>query len=78
MLESFIEAGRQEPGDLAGLVYGQSITDSCMDISTPAGVLRNLAAAVRLRRARSASLARTRRWPRDDSRGLSAVGARHA
>jgi 3-deoxy-7-phosphoheptulonate synthase len=50
MLESFIEAGRQEPGDPSGLVYGQSVTDACMDIDTSAGVLDGLAAAVRRRR----------------------------
>ncbi len=50
MLESFIEAGRQEPGDPAGLVYGQSVTDGCMDIDTTADVLAGLAEAVRRRR----------------------------
>jgi 3-deoxy-7-phosphoheptulonate synthase len=50
MLESFIQAGRQEPGDPAGLVYGQSVTDACMDIDTSAGVLAGLAKAVRRRR----------------------------
>ena len=50
MLESFLEAGRQEPGPLDGLVYGQSVTDACMDIDTTAGVLNGLAAAVRKRR----------------------------
>jgi 3-deoxy-7-phosphoheptulonate synthase len=50
MLESFIEEGRQEPGDPARLVYGQSITDACMDIGTTAEVLEGLAAAVRRRR----------------------------
>ncbi|HEY4465523.1 MAG TPA: 3-deoxy-7-phosphoheptulonate synthase [Streptosporangiaceae bacterium] len=50
MLESFIEAGRQEPGDPAGLVYGQSVTDGCMDIDTTADVLTGLAEAVRRRR----------------------------
>ena len=50
MLESFLEAGRQEPGPLDGLVYGQSITDGCMDMDTTAGVLNGLAAAVRKRR----------------------------
>jgi 3-deoxy-7-phosphoheptulonate synthase len=49
MLESFIEAGRQEPGDPAGLVYGQSVTDGCMDIDTTADVLTGLAEAVRRR-----------------------------
>lgn len=50
MLESFLRAGRQEPGDPAGLVYGQSITDACMDIDTTAGVLTRLATAARHRR----------------------------
>ncbi len=50
MLESFIEAGKQAPGDPATLVYGQSITDSCMDIDTTAEVLSRLAGAVRRRR----------------------------
>ncbi len=50
MLESFLRDGRQEPGDPAQLVYGQSVTDACMDIDTTAGVLSSLAAAVRRRR----------------------------
>ncbi len=50
MLESFLEAGRQEPGPLPGLVYGQSVTDGCMDMATTVGVLNGLAAAVRQRR----------------------------
>jgi 3-deoxy-7-phosphoheptulonate synthase len=50
MLESFLQAGRQEPGPLDGLVYGQSITDGCMDMDTTAGALNGLAAAVRKRR----------------------------
>jgi len=50
MLESFITAGKQAPGDPAGLVYGQSITDGCMDFDTTAQVLDALAAAVRRRR----------------------------
>jgi 3-deoxy-7-phosphoheptulonate synthase len=50
MLESFIQAGQQAPGDPATLVYGQSITDACMDIGSTAGVLERLAAAVRRRR----------------------------
>lgn len=49
MLESFLLAGRQEPGDPARLVYGQSVTDACMDIDTTADVLDELAAAVRRR-----------------------------
>jgi 3-deoxy-7-phosphoheptulonate synthase len=50
MLESFIEAGRQE---LRGgeLTYGQSITDACMAWDTTVDVLDELAEAVRQRRA---------------------------
>ncbi len=51
MLESFLLAGRQEPGDPAGLAYGQSVTDACLDFETTADVLRGLAGAVRRRRA---------------------------
>jgi 3-deoxy-7-phosphoheptulonate synthase len=50
MLESFLVAGRQEPGDPAGLVYGQSITDPCMDFATTQALLEDLAEAVRQRR----------------------------
>jgi 3-deoxy-7-phosphoheptulonate synthase len=53
MLESFLIAGRQEPGDPAHLVYGQSVTDACMDFGTTEAVLETLAAAVRLRRRRA-------------------------
>jgi 3-deoxy-7-phosphoheptulonate synthase len=51
MLESFLREGRQEPGDPGRLVYGQSITDACMDVDTTADVLSELAAATRRRRA---------------------------
>jgi 3-deoxy-7-phosphoheptulonate synthase len=51
MLESFLREGRQEPDDPARLVYGQSITDACMDVDTTAGVLGELAAARRRRSA---------------------------
>jgi 3-deoxy-7-phosphoheptulonate synthase len=50
MLESFIEGGRQEPGDPAALTYGQSVTDACMDIGMTAGTLETLSAAVTARR----------------------------
>jgi 3-deoxy-7-phosphoheptulonate synthase len=50
MLESFLQAGRQQPGEPASLVYGQSVTDACMDVDSTAGVLGDLAAAVRHRR----------------------------
>ena len=49
MLESFLVGGRQEltPGSL---VYGQSITDGCLDWESTVEVLDGLAAAVRDRR----------------------------
>jgi 3-deoxy-7-phosphoheptulonate synthase len=50
MLESFLVAGRQDPGDPATLTYGQSVTDACMDIGMTAGALETLAAAVSARR----------------------------
>ncbi|AEF41857.1 3-deoxy-7-phosphoheptulonate synthase [Hoyosella subflava] len=49
MLESFIVGGRQEPGP-GPLVYGQSVTDACMDFETTEGVLERLANAVQKRR----------------------------
>jgi 3-deoxy-7-phosphoheptulonate synthase len=52
MLESFVEAGRQELGSGAALTYGQSITDACMGWETTLEVLDGLAEAVRTRRAR--------------------------
>jgi 3-deoxy-7-phosphoheptulonate synthase len=50
MLESFLVAGRQdlEPG--APVVYGQSITDACMDWETTVLALDRLSAAERERR----------------------------
>jgi 3-deoxy-7-phosphoheptulonate synthase len=50
MLESFLVGGRQEPG--GKLVYGQSITDGCLDWDATVAVLDGLAAAVRARRER--------------------------
>jgi 3-deoxy-7-phosphoheptulonate synthase len=50
MLESFIVAGRQDPGDATTLTYGQSVTDACMDIEMTASSLETLAAAARARR----------------------------
>jgi 3-deoxy-7-phosphoheptulonate synthase len=50
MLESFLVAGRQELRDPASLVYGQSVTDACIDWDTTAGILAELAEAVRARR----------------------------
>jgi 3-deoxy-7-phosphoheptulonate synthase len=50
MLESFIVAGRQNPGDPATLTYGQSVTDACMDIEMTAQALEVLAGSVQARR----------------------------
>ncbi|HVF76980.1 MAG TPA: 3-deoxy-7-phosphoheptulonate synthase [Solirubrobacteraceae bacterium] len=51
MLESFLVGGRQDVVDGQELVYGKSITDACMDWGATVGVLDELAAAVRARRA---------------------------
>jgi 3-deoxy-7-phosphoheptulonate synthase len=59
MLESFLVAGRQEPGDPAALTYGQSVTDACMDIDMTAEVLARLAASVTRRRGITSDLSRT-------------------
>jgi len=50
MLESFLEEGRQDLGDGSSLVYGQSITDACIDWEETVTALERLAAAVRARR----------------------------
>jgi 3-deoxy-7-phosphoheptulonate synthase len=50
MLESFLVAGRQEPGDPATITYGQSVTDACMDLDMTADTLDTLASAVAGRR----------------------------
>jgi 3-deoxy-7-phosphoheptulonate synthase len=51
MLESFLVAGRQDADNGDGpLVYGQSVTDACMDWDVTVDVLDGLAAAVRARR----------------------------
>jgi 3-deoxy-7-phosphoheptulonate synthase len=55
MLESFLVAGRQEPGDPATLTYGQSVTDACMDMEMTTAALETLASAVSARR-RSSSV----------------------
>lgn len=50
MIESNLVAGRQEVMPNKPLVYGQSITDSCIDWATTETVLRGLADAVEQRR----------------------------
>ena len=47
MIESFIEPGRQEPGPLSSLTYGQSVTDACVGWDQTALLLGELASAVR-------------------------------
>ncbi len=58
MLESFLVDGRQDFSDRASLTVGQSITDACMGWDTTVPVLRELAAAVRARRAARADSGR--------------------
>ncbi len=50
MLESFLVAGRQDLAPGASMVYGQSITDACMDWETTVLALDRLAAAAQRRR----------------------------
>jgi 3-deoxy-7-phosphoheptulonate synthase len=51
MIESFLEAGRQDWRPDEELVYGQSITDACISWEDTEPLLRTLAEAVRQRRA---------------------------
>lgn len=51
MIESNLVAGAQPLGDGKNLVYGQSITDACIDWPETLTLLRELAAAARTRRA---------------------------
>ena len=53
MIESNLVAGGQALGDGKSLVYGQSITDACIDWAETVGLLRELAGAVKARRAGS-------------------------
>ncbi len=52
MVESNLIAGRQDLVPGKELVYGQSVTDGCIDWTSSLDVLENLAAAVRQRRLR--------------------------
>ena len=53
LMESFLVEGRQEPGPLPTLTYGQSITDACIDTTTTRAILESLADAVQARRSRT-------------------------
>src|SRR5262245_30189840 len=55
MVESHLVAGRQDLVPGKPLVYGQSITDACIDWPTSVTILDRLAAAVRARRRRAAA-----------------------
>ena len=55
MVESHLVGGRQDLTPGKPLVYGQSITDACIDWPTSVTVLDRLAAAVRARRGRAAA-----------------------
>jgi len=57
MVESNIAAGRQDLVPGKPLVYGQSITDGCIDWPSSVGVLEALAAAVQARRRAQANAA---------------------
>ena len=50
MIESHLEAGRQDVTNAGGLVYGQSITDACIGWHDSTEMLKELASAVRERR----------------------------
>ena len=53
MIESHLVAGRQDQVDGQELVYGQSITDACIDWDSSVQLLEQLATAVRNRRAKN-------------------------
>jgi 3-deoxy-7-phosphoheptulonate synthase len=59
MLESHLVSGRQEYRPDGDNVYGQSITDGCIDMEETARILENLAQAVRARRSRNSQNKRT-------------------
>src|SRR5471032_1656802 len=56
MVESHLVAGRQDLVPGKELVYGQSVTDGCIDWDSSVQVLHGLAAAVRQRRLRAPDL----------------------
>ena len=54
MIESHLVEGRQDIGPRPNMVYGQSVTDACIDWEDSVEVLRGLAASVAQRRERLA------------------------
>jgi len=57
MVESNLVAGRQDLVTGRSLLYGQSITDGCIDWQTSVTVLERLAAAVARQRTRAMDVA---------------------
>ncbi|HKJ08627.1 MAG TPA: 3-deoxy-7-phosphoheptulonate synthase AroG [Gammaproteobacteria bacterium] len=57
MIESHLQAGRQDLGDGRSLVYGQSVTDACIGWDDSVMLLQELARAVRQRRSSREALA---------------------
>jgi 3-deoxy-7-phosphoheptulonate synthase len=55
MVESHLQAGRQDLVPGTALVYGQSITDGCIGWDDSRRLLETLAEAVRSRRSRAAA-----------------------
>jgi 3-deoxy-7-phosphoheptulonate synthase len=53
MIESNLAGGRQELVNKADLVYGQSITDACVDFETTERMLEALASELMARPSRS-------------------------
>jgi 3-deoxy-7-phosphoheptulonate synthase len=53
MLESHLESGRQDIAKNGDMLYGQSITDACIDWNETVILLQEMAAAVRARRKES-------------------------
>ena len=60
MVESHLKAGRQDLVTGKPLVYGQSVTDGCVDWETSLGILETLADAVAARRSAARSTSQTR------------------
>jgi 3-deoxy-7-phosphoheptulonate synthase len=50
MVESYLKSGRQDLVEGKALVYGQSITDACIDWDETVLILKNLATAIQQRR----------------------------
>jgi 3-deoxy-7-phosphoheptulonate synthase len=69
MVESHLAAGRQELVAGRPLVYGQSITDGCIDWATSVQVLERLAGAVERRRSGNKTTAKVNAPEKVGNRG---------